>query len=905
MLIERMKFPFAVLIILLMPPLLPAQTRYIVRPSAQNELKGFHGQTQRRLDRPKVGLVLSGGGARALAQIGVLRVLENHHIPVDLIVGNSLGSVVGGLYASGYTVAQIESVALHVNWDDLLSFSEDIKRSDLFLEQKQSSDFGYLVIRLDGLQPIIPSSISNGQRVTNFFMNLTLQALYHPDPGFDQLKIPFRSVATDLRKGKRVILGDGSLAEAMRASITVPFLYPPLEKDSMALVDGGLLSNIPVDVAKSLGCDVVIVVNSTSLLRNENEVTTPWEMADQIMTIMMQSANKEQLKMADVVITPDIGAHSLARFEHIDSLIAAGERSAEQAIPDIEQSIRVHSTQSYKTYDHPAMTFRGDTIPVEYREQFLHEAAVDSFSTSSLEADLTELARTGRYSDVYAEVIEQNHPAEIVFHVKCNPQVHDVICSGCSVISADSIRKFFLPLKGKVLNLIELQSSLEEVLHTYRQGNYSLAKIDSVGMDTASRTLNVIVNEGILGGIRFEGNDRTRDYVIRREFPLDKGDVFNLQRVYTGLTNIASTGLFEYVLVDIRYEGTQPFIVLKVKEKPDELLLLGLHGDNEHGLVSMIDLRDADFRGAGEDIGILGRYGLRDRGLDASYRANRIFQSYLAFNLNGYYQSRDIYTYADDPTVTGLHWNRIEVGRYRDIKYGGSFALGEQIERLGLVSGEVRIEHHAIDSISGIGYSEDAYELVALRLQSTIDTQDKFVFPTSGMYFNLAYDNASRSLGSDVAYTKFTAVYETYLTFLSRNTIHPKITFGFADQTLPLSEQYSLGGLQSMFGVNEDDRRGRQLFLVNTEYRYLMPFKILYDTYGSIRYDLGTISAVPEELKLSSFRHGIGIIMGMDTPIGAASFGTGVGFIFERNLPNQPLSTGPVQFYFSIGPSIY
>ena len=100
--------------------------------------------------RPKIGLVLSGGGARGLAQIGVLRALERHHIPIDLIVGNSLGSVVGGLYAAGYSTAQIESIAVHTDWSDLLSFSEETKRTDLFVEQKQSEQEGYLLIRFDG-----------------------------------------------------------------------------------------------------------------------------------------------------------------------------------------------------------------------------------------------------------------------------------------------------------------------------------------------------------------------------------------------------------------------------------------------------------------------------------------------------------------------------------------------------------------------------------------------------------------------------------------------------------------------------------------------------------------------------------------------------------------------------------
>ena len=308
----------------------PIVIRSPVMPAAFQGLRPFSSLP---FHRPKVGLVLSGGGARGIAQIGVIGVLEKNKITIDLIVGNSMGGIVGGLYAAGYTTTEIESIALHTNWDEVLSFTEETKRTDLFVGQKQAEQVGYLVVRFDGLQPIIPSSISGGQRLSNYFMDLTLQALYHPAPSFDDLKIPFRAVATDLLTGKRVVFDGGSLGEAMRAGVTVPLLYAPLEKDSMVLVDGGLISNMPVDVAKSLGCDIVIVVNSTSGMRPEDQLAAPWQIADQIMTIMMQESNRRQLAMADLVITPDVGNRLVSDFSNIDTIVEAGEKAAEQQLP--------------------------------------------------------------------------------------------------------------------------------------------------------------------------------------------------------------------------------------------------------------------------------------------------------------------------------------------------------------------------------------------------------------------------------------------------------------------------------------------------------------------------------------------------------------------------------------------
>ncbi|MBI1805610.1 MAG: BamA/TamA family outer membrane protein, partial [Ignavibacteria bacterium] len=160
------------------------------------------------------------------------------------------------------------------------------------------------------------------------------------------------------------------------------------------------------------------------------------------------------------------------------------------------------------------------------------------------------------------------------------------------------------------------------------------------------------------------------------------------------------------------------------------------------------------------------------------------------------------------------------------------------------------------------------------------------------------------SLSSEVSFGKFGISYETYLTPLPRHTFRPKITFGFADQTLPIVDQYSLGGLHSFFGLREDDSRGRQLFLVNMEYRFWVPFKFIFETYVKVRYDVGTISQIPEELKFNSFRHGIGAEIELDTPLGPASFGLGKSFYFRQDLPNFPVSVGPLLLYFSIGPPL-
>lgn len=890
---------------------LSSQSRYFIYPSVpERELTGLTVRTHSSAARPKIGLVLSGGGARGLAQIGVLKVLEAHNIPVDAIVGNSLGSVIGGLYASGYSTAQIESIAVATDWSELLSFSEETKRTDLFVGQKEAHEEGYLVIRFDGLEPIIPSAISGGQRLSNFFSFVCLQAKYHPGPSFDDLKIPFRAVATDLLTGRRVVLDRGSLAEAMRASVTVPLLYSPLTRDSMSLVDGGLTSNIPVDLARSMNCDVVIAVNSTSPMRNAGQLGAPWEIADQIMTIMMQEANQRQLATADVVLTPVLGGRIVSDFSDVLGVIRAGILEAEAKAPELVNLLRNHSAGGPAgdslDWKMATVSFTGDALPLEIRDRIVREFRDGRMSRAGIREHLDRIARTGAFFQIRAEVASHASPAEVIYTAKRIPRIQkiSILGDGRNLISGEIAEQVFSPVKGKLFSADSVQRALETILAICRDRGYSLAKVESLAVDTVSGNLSFILHEGRISQIKYEGNDRTRDYVIRREMPLNEGDVFDMKQAYQGIVNIKSTGMFDYVLLDVRYENDDPVLVIKVKEKSSELIRFGLHADQEHEFVGTVDIHDANFRGAWEDVSLMGRYGFRDKIVRLDYTINRIFHSYFTLSMKGYFKSRDVITYTDDPTLAVGHWDRIENGRYKENKYGWAFTFGSHFERFGDMTAELRIENHKIASISGEGYVPERFQFVGLRFQSTFDTENKFWFPTEGTLLTLSYESALKSFGSEVGFGKIGVTYESYFTFGQRHTLRPKVVFGFADATLPITEEFSMGGFRSFDGLNEDDTRGRQIFLVNMEYRYWLPFRIIFSTYVKARYDLGTISSQPEELKLINFRHGIGAEIDLDTPLGPAAFGFGKGFYFRRDLPNSPVTVGPLVFYFSVGYSL-
>ncbi|HTR81827.1 MAG TPA: patatin-like phospholipase family protein [Bacteroidota bacterium] len=883
----------------------------IVRPpfvqnsGAQRSIVPF-----KKIQRPRVALVLSGGGARGIAHVGVIKALEEHHIPIDLIVGTSIGSLVGGLYASGYSARQLQTIVDTTNWNEVLSFTDEAERTNLFVGQKQAADKNLLTIRFDGLKPVIPSSFSSAQRLTTFINQLTLQGIYHPDHSFDDLKIPFRAVATDLISGKRVIISSGTLAEALRASITVPLLYSPVKRDSMELTDGGLISNIPVEVARDMNMDIVIAVDVSSPLRPADQLNAPWEVADQIIGIMAQLANTQSLQKATIVIKPDLRQHVATDFSNLDTLIDQGEEAADAAIPALLDSIKKRQADDFyhrtdidnRKIKISTVRFIGAEIPGTMKSNLESLADHDSISVGKIKESVASIYALGDYRYAYAEIVVGDSSTAVTFVIAENPEIKDIELTGNSLITNDELLPLLDHLKGNPANADTTQAALNDILALYRDRGYSLARLRTVKLDSTSGILHIGIDEGVISHMSVEGTTKSRDWVIWRELPFTVGDVFTVSNAQQAIANIMATNLFDQVLIDVRYPGDRIEIVIEATEKKSEVLRAGLRVDSERDVQPSLELRDENFLGAATELGGQFAGGLRNRKYTLEFKANRIFNSYYTFDLNTYYDLRDIYTYENDPAFQSpTSFNRLRIGQYRQIKEGGAFSLGTQVERLGTVTAEYRLEQNQINFISGEGYSTDKFTLQTLRLSSTIDTQDEFPFPRWGSLMNISWETASSLAPGDIGYSKIFMSYEWFSTYFERNTIHPKILFGFADKTLPLSQQFSLGGEDSFYGLHEDDSRGRQIFVVNVEYRFLLPFRILWDTYLRARYDFGSIWPQPENISLKDLHHGIGAGIAIDTPAGKASISVGRSFFVRRDLLTQPLSLGPIVTYVSFG----
>src|SRR3984893_3645517 len=283
--------------------------------------------------RPRICLVLSGGGARGMAHIGVLKILEDLKIPVDCIAGTSMGAIVGGLYASGMTALEIEATMRSLDWQE--AFHDAPPRRDLAFRRKQD-DRNFLVRLPLGLkhgQILLPKGFIQGQKLQETLRQLTLRFSNSTD--FDRLPTPFRAVATDLETGDAVLLDKGDLAIAMRASISAPGVFAPVDYQGRLLVDGGLAENLPINVARGMNADILIVSDVSFPLQQRAKLDSALTISNQMLAILVRKDSDRQRKtltQQDVLIEPVLGAATSTDFTQGVNTIVQGERAARGAV---------------------------------------------------------------------------------------------------------------------------------------------------------------------------------------------------------------------------------------------------------------------------------------------------------------------------------------------------------------------------------------------------------------------------------------------------------------------------------------------------------------------------------------------------------------------------------------------
>ena len=376
---------------------------------------------------PRVGVVLSGGGARGAAHVGVLRVLEELHVPIFCIVGTSMGSIVGGLYSLGMPLDELEQIAVKTDWEGL--FADKIPRREVNYRNK--TDWPNYITSIDvdlekGIS--LPKGLITGKRLDLMLRSLTLGA----PTNFDDLPIPFRAVASDIETGEAVVLSEGDLARSLRASMAIPGAIAPVEIDGKLLVDGGVSNNMAVDVAKQMGADVVIAVNIGTPLSTREHLDNFLGIIGQITGILTNRNVSAQISILgpdDTLLAPELGAITTASFEKMGDAIKIGENTAREA----QDGLRRYSV-SEEAYGATRAQQLGKARPVEKIEfvkteqksvlgagilfKVITKSASNVMNKDVLAYDIFELYKRGDFEDIDFSLVEEDGKQGLLIRTK-------------------------------------------------------------------------------------------------------------------------------------------------------------------------------------------------------------------------------------------------------------------------------------------------------------------------------------------------------------------------------------------------------------------------------------------------------------------------------------------------------
>jgi len=392
--------------------------------------EGTPGPGAASQERPRVGLVLGGGGARGAAHIGVLRELERLNIPIDAITATSMGAVIGGLYAAGKSPAELEQIVASTDWADGLSDEPD--RGDLRLRRKQ--DEQHYPINLDlGLQRgelKLPLGLVQGQKLDLILRELTVDVSHVRN--FDQLPIPFRAIAANIETGERHVLGEGDLATAIRASMSVPGVLAPARVDGHLLVDGGLVGNLPIDVIREMDVDVIIAVDVEFPLYAMEDLESAIAISEQMLTILIRKETVRQIESLsanDVLIRPQIGNYGSANFADILTTIEPGAVATRDAEPQLQALAADEETYTAWRENHRVrqaidgnLAFvrveHNSDLATEVIESRLDVSVGDSIDVQQLSAEARRLHGLNVFRKVNYQLVEENGETGVVFDAR-------------------------------------------------------------------------------------------------------------------------------------------------------------------------------------------------------------------------------------------------------------------------------------------------------------------------------------------------------------------------------------------------------------------------------------------------------------------------------------------------------
>lgn len=830
----------------------------------------------------EIGLALSGGGARGLAAIGLLKAFEENGISVVGVTGTSIGGIVGGLYACGYSPAQMDSIITHIRFSEL--FSNRPLRTTMLLTQREARERHLLSVRFDGFHPQIPQGLTSGQEVSAIISRLTSRQVYLAGGDFEKLPIPFRTVCTDIVSGDEVVYSKGSMSDAIRATIAFPLAFTGEEHGEMVLMDGGMVSPVPVRELKGMVPPetFIVAVNSTSPLVGKERLNTPVDIATQVTTIMTQDRLDQQLALADFVLTPQMGEATLTDIDRAGEFVKDGYQYGLTQIKPLINKLKQNekSNRFYITLVEPASG-------QEQNESSVHAAIRLAEQLKGKATGLGHLKSVARA--VCRELKLFSLDLELVFPVKGDQSTVALAVTASEQIPLKSLQIVFhgnnsLPdtelttlFRGdsNFLTPTSLKAGKQRIITAYNDSGFELARVYRTELDLKTGRLHFYLDEGIVRRIDVTQNRVTKDWVLRSYLPLEVGQPWTLKKATQGTSNIYGSDLFDRVTVELTPSDSGAIVTIDVLEKKYTQVRLGWHWHDVYQSEEFIELLNDNLYGTGAEYLLHAAVGYDRQSYYMQLRANRIFSSYFTGRTRLYYNriERSIY----DSTLSN-------VGVRDERRWGVGFKIGRHYSRLGGLSAELIIEE--LEYRDSRFDSRERFGLRTLVLESLVETFDRATFPESGKRHQFQLSFYGESDGGDVTvFSRYFNSFESYFPLSGTINYHPRLVLGFSRTGLPASEKFFLGGMKSFSGYKEHQQTGDKVFVLNQELRFKLPHRL----YLTGRYDIGDLYNSTDDITLSDMQQGWGGSVAFDSPIGPFEFGYGKA------------KDGPEVYYFYAG----
>jgi len=709
---------------------------------------------------PKIGLVLSGGGAKGFAHIGILEMLDSLEIPIDYISGTSMGGILGALYAIGYTGEELKSLVCEIDWEDL--FSDQPARKLLPFVEKQETGRYLIEIGILGTKPAIPAGMIYGQKVSLLFARKVYP--YGQFRDFNKLPIPFRCIAADLLTGNEVVLQSGSLSKAMRATMAIPTVFSPVEWGDSLLVDGGMVNNLPVDIVKEMGADVILAVDVMGHQVPREHLNNALNILERSTHLMGIDRWRQNVQKADLVIYPDVIQYMTSDFSEnkINKIIHAGEQAA--------------------------LKLKSDLIAFK------------------------ELYRLERVSN----------PSHLPM-LKQQPVLTDIQIIGPAATPFDSIYHFLDLKTNQPFNYQYLDQKINALMReeVFRKIHYEIIPVS----DKAVRLL-IHVEESkmpIIYRVTVTGNKNISFALIYGLLGIRPGDPLSIKKLNRNILSLYGLDYFEFIEYEIiPVKDRLVHLKVNVKELPMRELRIGFQYNSYRKLVGVIGLQVNSLVIPG--IRFENEYqfaGLRRFWNKLSFPSRTLSLPFYPYVRQSF---KDITTnhYDGYGCCEAQYWDRSN-----SWAAGFAFTIGNNVNLDIEAQSEYSWIEPSIGSSALKIFSNREARLNRLHTRLHIDTFDDAILPASGLNIMTEAEISLKSWQSHTAYQRVYLAVDGYQSIAKKHRFRFYGYYGYGSKQLPIYRYFNQGHPDLFIGMDYDQLKGRQLYLYRGEYQVVFTDNIL------------------------------------------------------------------------------